>query len=74
MTSCYPTVFPVKAGSSFFLDQIRDHQYVDLAAYQQLIRKLIYLKYRSYPDIVFVVWQLSCHNSDLQIRHLCITK
>lgn len=37
-------------------------------------KKIMYLKYRSCPNIVFVVWQLSCHNFDLRIRHLCITK
>lgn len=47
---------------------------MDLTAYQHLIRRFIYLNYRTHPNIVFVVGQLSHYNSDLLIAHLCIAK
>lgn len=74
MTSCHPTVLPVKAGSSFFLDQVGDYQQADLAVYQRLIGKLMYLSCGTRPDIAFVVGQLSCHNSDPRVGHLRIAK
>ena len=74
MTSYHLTVFLVKTGPIFFLDQVSNHQQIDLIAYQHLIKKLIYLTYGTYPNIIFMVKQLSYHNSDLQIRHLCIAK
>ena len=74
ITSCHPTVFPVKAGSSLFLDQREDYQQADLAAYQQLIGKLMYLSCGTHPDIAFVVGQLSRHNSDPRVEHLRIAK
>ena len=36
--------------------------------------QLIYLSYKSCLNIVFVVEQLSYHNSNLQVCHLCIVK
>ena len=74
MTFCHPTVLLVKAGSTFFLDQAGDHQQANLIAYQCLIGKLIYLSCGTRPDIVFVVRQLSCHNSDLHKEYLHIAK
>ena len=74
MTSCHPTVLPVKAGSTLLLDQAGDHQQADLTAYQCLIGKLMYLSWATRPDIAFVVGQLSCHNSDPQTGHLRIAK
>lgn len=34
----------------------------------------MYLSCGTHPDIAFVVGQLSCHNSNPQIRYLCIVK
>lgn len=45
-----------------------------MAVYQYLVRNLIYLDSEIRPDIDFNIRQLSCHNSDLQIGHLRITK
>ena len=74
MTFCHPTVLPVKAGSTLFLDQADDYQQAELIAYQRLIRKLMYLSCGTRSNIAFVVGQLSCHNSDPQMRHLHIAK
>ena len=74
MTSCHPTVLPVKTGSTLLLDQAGDHQQADLTAYQRLIGKLIYLSCGTRPDIAFVVGQLSRHNSDPRTGHLRIAK
>ena len=74
ITLYYPTVFLIKASSTFLLDQTGDHEQANLTKYQRLIRKLIYLNYRTYSDIAFVVRQLSCHNTNPQIEHLRISK
>ena len=74
MISYYPIVFRVKTGSTQFLDQSDDYQQVNLTIYQCQMSKLIYLSCRTHPDIAFVVGQLSCHNSDLCVRHLRIAK
>ena len=74
MSSCYPTVLPMKAGSSFTFNQVENHFPIDLIAYQRLIRKLMYLVCRTRPDIAFIIRQLSSYNSDLRISHICITK
>lgn len=60
----YNTVFPVKIGSTLFLNQINNHQQADLTAYQRLIGKFIYLSCKTRLDIVFVVGQVSCNNSN----------
>ena len=74
MTSCYATVLPVKASSILILDQVEDHQQVDLTAYQRLVGKLMYLSCGTRPNIAFVVGQLSRHNSDLRAGHFQIAK
>ena len=74
MSSCHPTVLPMKAGSALFLDQAGDHIQADLIIYQQLIKKLMYLACETRPDIAFIVGQLSCQNLDPQIGHLRIAK
>ena len=74
MTLYHPTILPVKAGSTLFLDQVGDHQQANLTEYQRLIGKLMYLSCGTRPDIAFVVGQLSCHNSDPHVRHLRIAK
>ena len=70
----HPIVILVKASSSLFLNQLEDHQLVDLIIYQQLVGKLIYLSCRTYLDIVFIIGQLKCHNLDLQSKQLQIAK
>ena len=74
MTSCHHTVLPVKAGSTFFLDQAGNYQQADLIAYQRLIGKLMYLSCGTRPNIAFMVEQLSRHSSDPQMGHLRIAK
>ena len=74
MSLCHPTIFPIKAGSSFTLNQARDHLPTDLIAYQHLIGKLMYLACETRPDIAFVVGQVRRHDSDPRIGHICITK
>lgn len=74
MSSCHPTVLPMKAGSSLTLDQAGDHIQTDLVAYQRLVGKLMYLACGTRPDIAFVVGQLSGHNSDPRAGHTRIAK
>lgn len=74
MSLCHPTVFPMKVGSSLILDQVGDYLITDMIVYQHLIRNLIYLAYGTRPDIVFVVEQLTYHNSDPRAGYICITK
>ena len=74
MTLCHLNVFPVKTGSTLLLDQASNHQQADLTVYQRLIGKLIYLGCGTRPDIAFEVGQLSPHNADPWIGHLCIAK
>ena len=71
---CHPTVRLMKASSSLTLDQVGDHLPTDLIAYQHMIGKLMYLACETRLDIAFVVRQLSCHNSDTRIGHICIAK
>lgn len=74
MSSCHPTVLPMKAGSSLILDQAGDHFQTDLIVYQRLVGKLMYLACGTRPDIAFVVGQLSRHNSDPRSGHIRIAK
>lgn len=55
MTSCYPTILPVKVDFTYIIDQERDYQQADFIIYQQLIDKFIYLSYKTRPDIAFIV-------------------
>ena len=72
--SCHPTVLLTKVDFTLFLDQSSDHQEVDLTIYECLIDELMYLSYRTRPDIAFTMRQLSRHNSDPCIEHLPIAK
>lgn len=74
MTSCHPTVLPIKAESFISMDQASDDSPADLAAYQRLVGKLMYLACGTRPDIFFVTGLLSRHNSDPRIGHLRIAK
>ena len=74
MTSCHAIVLLVEAGSTLILDQAKDHQQVDLTAYQRLIGKFMYLNCRTRLNIGFVVGQFSCHNSDPRVEHFWIAK
>lgn len=56
------------------MDQAGDNVRVDLILYQRLIRKLMYLKCRTRPDIAFVIGQLSQYNSDPRAGYFCIAK
>lgn len=51
-----------------------DYEKADLCIYQQLIGKLIYLTYKTRPDITFIVGQLNRHNANPQKSHLQATK
>lgn len=55
MSSCHPTVLPMKAGSALSLDQAGDHLQADLTIYQQLIGKLMYLACGTRPDIALLL-------------------
>ena len=46
------------------LDQIRDFFQTDMVVYKCLVEKLMYLSYKTWEDIAFIIRQLSCHNFD----------
>lgn len=69
MSLYYQMIFFMKTGSPFILDQAEDYFQTDLIAYSYFIEKLIYLACKTRPDIVFIMEQLSWHNSDAQISH-----
>ena len=73
MSLCHLTIFSMKTSSFLTLNQLENLFLIELIAYQCLIKKLIYLAYRTRPDIAFIMGQLSCHNFDLQIDHIYIT-
>lgn len=56
------------------MDQVGNDNSANLAAYQRLVRKLMYLACSTWPDISFVVGLLNQYNSDLKIGHFCIAK
>ena len=74
MSSCHPTIVPVKAGLTLTFNQVDNHTPADMVAYQRLVGKLIYLVCGTRPDIAFVMGQLSRHNSDPRIGHMRIAK
>lgn len=55
-------------------NQVKDYLLIDMIAYQCLIRVLVYPAYETKSDIVFVVGQLSYHNSDPHVGNICIAK
>lgn len=56
------------------MDQTGDDTIVDLILYQQLVTRLMYLVYKTRPDIFFVVWQLSIHNFDPKAGYISVVK
>lgn len=55
MSSYHLTVFLIKADSILILNQTKDLFSAYIIVYQQLIGKLTYLGYKTWPDIVFVI-------------------
>lgn len=51
-----------------------DYNEIDFYIYQQFIEKLIYLMYKTKPDITFVVGQISRHNSNPRKKRLRVAK
>ena len=73
-TKCNANVIPMKAGSSIEMPERDDYNKTDIHTYQRLIGKLIYLVYKTRPDIAFAVGQLSRHNTNPRKRHLQAAK
>lgn len=59
INSYYATILFIKVGSLISINKAGNDKPADLAVYQQLIKKLIYLIYRTWPNIFFVVGLLS---------------
>lgn len=74
MSFCCSTVFSMKTGLSFIINQFGDHFPIDLVAYKYLIEKLMYLACRTRPNITIIVRQLNCHNSNNRVANICIAK
>ncbi len=64
----------MKSGNAINISDVDAYGEENLHTYQQLIGKLIYFAYRTKPNIVFVVSQLSKHNADPQKDHLQAAK
>lgn len=73
-TNCNINVILMKASSSIEMSELEDYEEADLCMYQRLIRKLIYLSYDIWLDIIFVVGQLSRHNIDSRKDHFWAAK
>lgn len=74
MTSCHAILFFIKAELFISMNQVGDDSFANLAAYQQLIRKLIYLIFKTRSNISFVVSLLSQYNSDPRVGHFRVAK
>lgn len=64
----------MKAGSAIEMNEPDDYDEADLATYQQLMGKLIYLACGTRPDIAFVVGRLGKHNTNPHKEHLRAAK
>lgn len=54
MSWYYLTVFLIKIGSFYISDQAKDYLLIKMVVYQYLIKKLIYLAYKTKLDIVLL--------------------
>lgn len=64
----------MKTGSFIDIEEEDNYRKTNLKAYEQLVSKCLYLLYDTIFDIVFIVGQLSKHNTDLRVGHLKAVK
>lgn len=74
LTDCNAPTIPMKTGSAIEMNEPDDYEKADLETYQRLIGKLMYLEYRTRPDIVFIVERLSKYKTDPRKSHLRAAK
>lgn len=74
LTDYNANVIPMKTSSSIDISDLKDYEEIDLYIYQRLIKKLIYLRYDTRPDIAFVVGQLNRHNANPRKSYLWVAK
>lgn len=67
-------IISMKASSVIEMLDFGDYDITNFQKYQFLIGKLIYLLYRTRPNIAFAVSQLSRYNADSQKNHFQATK
>lgn len=56
---------PIKTDNFINMQEVNDYKEINLKAYQHLIKKLMYLSYKTKPKILFIVGQLNKQNADL---------
>lgn len=74
LSDCNANVVLMKSGNAINISNVDVYGEENLHTYQQLIGKLIYFAYRTKPNIVFAVSQLSKHNADPRKDHLQAAK
>lgn len=74
LTNCNAPIILMKAGSFIKINEPDDYDKADLGDYQRLIGKLMYLAYKTRPNIAFIVGRLSKHNADPRKSHLRAAK
>lgn len=74
LTNCNATDIPLKIGVATDMLNTNDYEKTKFHKYQWLIGKLIYLVYKTKPDIAFAIGQLSKHNANSRKNHLNIVK
>lgn len=73
-TNCNAPTIPIKAGLTIEMNKPDDYNKTNLAMYQQLIGKLIYLACRTRPDIAFAGGRLGNHNADPRKKYFRAAK
>ena len=74
LTDYNANIIPMKVGLSIEMTDLEDYEETDLCTYQRLVGKLMYLSCGTRPDIVFVVGQLSRHNTNPKKGHFRAAK
>lgn len=74
LTKHNANIILIKVRLSIKIFKLNDYNKSDLYTYQQLIRKLIYLTYKTRSNIVFIIGQLNRYNTNLKKKYLQVAK
>lgn len=64
----------MKTGNFIDMPEADNYKEANLKTYQRLVRKLMYLLYKTRPEIAFVIGQLNRRNVNPCVGHLKATK
>lgn len=59
MRDCNSINIPIKTWNFIDIHKVDNYKEANLKVYQQFIEKLMYLSYKTRPDITFIVGQLN---------------